>query len=385
MRSMRTTQILAATLALLCAYSLAMIAGAVEPAEKGEFTVYLGTYTRGNSKGIYGCRFDAAKGTLSPPELAAEMANPSFLVLAPNGRFLYAVGESANGTVKAFAVEPGTMKLAALNEQTSGGNGPCYVALDRSGRYALVANYGSGSVEVLPIKPDGSLGEPTAFVQHTGSSVNPNRQQQPHAHSINPSPDNRFAVAADLGLDKLLVYRFDAGKGTLAPNDPPFTALNPGAGPRHFAFHPSGENAYIINEIQSTVTALSYDAGRGELKELQTTTTLPAGFQGKNSTAEVQVHPSGKFLYGSNRGHDSIAVFAIGPDGTLTPVDHTSTQGRNPRNFAIDPTGAWLLAANQNTGNVVVFRIDPSTGRLTPAGQSIQLDWPVCIKFLAAR
>ncbi len=382
---MMTTRILTIALAMLYAFSLAALAEAVAPAEKGEFIVYLGTYTRGNSKGIYGCRFDAAKGELSSPELVAEMANPSFLAVATGGRFLYAVGESSKGTVNAFAIEPGTGKLRALNEETSGGNGPCYVALDRSGKYALVANYGSGSVEVVPLKPDGSLGAPTAFVQHTGSSVNPNRQQQPHAHSINTSPDNRFAIAADLGLDKLLVYRFDAAQGTLVPNDPPFTALNPGAGPRHFAFHPNGRNAYVINEIQSTVTALSYDAGRGVLKELQTTTTLPAGFQGKSSTAEVQVHPSGKFLYGSNRGHDSIAVFAISPDGTLTPVDHTPTQGKNPRNFAIDPTGNWLLAANQNTGSVVVFRIDPSTGRLSPTGQSVQLDWPVCVKFLPAK
>ncbi len=380
---MKPSQIAAAAvLVLFSSFLPALIAAAVARAASGEYIVYLGTYTRGNSKGIYACRFDAAKGVLSEPQLAAEMSNPSFLTLAPNGRFLYAVGENAHGIVKAFAVEPGTGKLTALNEQTSGGKGPCYIALDRSGRCALVANYDSGSVEALPIRPDGSLGEPSAFVQHTGSSVNPSRQKEPHAHSINPSPDNRFAIAADLGLDRLFVYRLDAAKGSLTPNDPAAAQVSPGSGPRHFAFHPNGKNAYVINEILSTVTAFSYDAARGVLKEIQTTTTLPAGGAAKNSTAEVQVHPSGRFLYGSNRGHDSIAVFAIKPDGTLEPIERVSTQGKNPRNFAIDPSGNWLLAANQNTANVVIFRIDASTGRLTPTGQSVKVDWPVCVKFL---
>lgn len=348
--------------------------------------MFIGTYTRGTSKGIYACRLDPAQGTLSAPELAAEMSNPSFLNIHPNRRYLYAVGEAGSGIVRAFAIDPGTGKLTTLNEKTSGGNGPCYVALDRSGRVALVANYGSGSVEALPVNQDGSLGDPTAFIQHAGSSVNPSRQKEPHAHSINPSPDNHFAIAADLGLDKLLVYRLDPQKGTLVPNDPPFATVDPGSGPRHFAFHPNGRNAYVINEIKSTVTAFSYDASRGVLKAIQTITTLPQDFTGRSSTAEVQVHPSGKFLYGSNRGHDSIAVFAIDQsNGTLKPLEHVSTGGKTPRNFGIDPSGTWLLAANQNGGNIVVFRIDPQTGSLKATGQSVQVDSPVCVKFLPSR
>jgi len=238
-------------------------------------------------------------------------------------------------------------------------------------------------VAVLPIGADGRLAEASAFVQHSGSSVDA-RQRGPHAHSINLSSDNRFALAADLGLDQLLVYRFDPEHGSLAANDPPYAKLNPGAGPRHFAFHPGGRYLYAINELQSTVTAFAFDPARGALKEMQTVSTLPKDFRGKNTTAEVQVHPSGKFLYGSNRGHDSIAVFAIDSRrGTLTPVEQVSTQGQTPRNFRIDPTGSYLLAANQDSHSVVVFRIDPKSGRLTPTGQRVEIFFPVCVKFLA--
>ena len=241
---------------------------------------------------------------------------------------------------------------------------------------------------VLPIGMDGKLGEATAFIQHTGSSADPQRQKEPHAHSINLDAANRFAFAADLGLDKVLVYKFDANKGTLVPNDPPFATVNPGAGPRHFAIHPSQRFAYVINEMQCTVTAFNCDARRGELKELQTISTLPDGVSVRPefSTAEVQVHPSGKFLYGSNRGHDSIAVFAIDEkNGKLTLIEHQPTQGKIPRNFGIDPTGAFLLTANQDSDNVVVFRIDSRTGRLTPTGQSVEVGTPVCVKFLTVK
>jgi 6-phosphogluconolactonase len=249
-----------------------------------------------------------------------------------------------------------------------------------------VANYGSGSVAVLPVKQDGSLGEASAFIQHTGSSVNTQRQKEPHAHSINVSPDNRFAVAADLGLDELLVYRFDPTKGSLTANEPPFTRVNPGAGPRHFAFRPDGKFAYVINEIGSTITALTWDAARGILTEIQTISTLPAGFSGRNDCADVHVHPTGKFVYGSNRGHDSIAVFSVDQaKGTLTSVEYVSTQGKVPRNFGIDPTGSFLIAANQNSDNLVVFRIDAETGKLSATGQSLQLSRPVCIQFVPAR
>jgi 6-phosphogluconolactonase len=258
------------------------------------------------------------------------------------------------------------------------------VAVDRAGKNVLVANYGSGSVACLPIGGDGRLSPAASFQQHEGSGANPQRQQGPHAHSINLDAANRVAIAADLGLDKLFVYRFDAPQGTLTPNDPPFARVAPGSGPRHFAFHPDGAHAYVINEITLTITAFDYDPGRGVLSEIQTLSTLPEGVQGKNlSTAEVQVHPSGRFLYGSNRGHNTIAIFAIDPaSGRLRAVGHQSTEGKTPRNFGIDPTGRYLLAANQDSGTMVVFRIDPQTGQLQPTGQSVAVPKPVCVKFV---
>ena len=368
--------------------TLAVLAAAKKPAGKTEYFVYVGTYSRDQSKGIYVCRFDAASGNLSAPRLAAESENPSFLAVHPSGRFLYAANEVDNygdrtGSVTAYAVDRKSGDLKLLNRVSSKGAGPCYVTVDRSSKDLLVANYSGGSVAVLPIGADGRLAEASAFVQHSGSSVG-GRQRGPHAHSINLSSDNRFAVAADLGLDQLLVYRFDPEHGSLAANDPPYAKLNPGAGPRHFAFHPGGRYLYAINELQSTVTAFAFDPARGALKEIQTVSTLPKDFRGKNTTAEVQVHPSGKFLYGSNRGHDSIAVFAIDSRrGTLTPVEQVSTQGQTPRNFRIDPTGSYLLAANQDSHSVVVFRIDPKSGRLTPTDQRVEIFLPVCVKFLA--
>lgn len=371
---------------------LACLAPLAPAAAPDEFIVYVGTYTRKNdSKGIYAWRFDAASGRLAPLGLAAETVNPSFVALRPGGRFLYAVSEVSSiegrktGAVSAFAVDPGTGKLRFINQVESRGMGPCFVAVDREGRNVLVANYGSGSIAVLPIKDDGGLAEASSSIQHSGSSVNLRRQQGPHAHSINLSPDNRFAIAADLGVDKLFVYRFDSARGSLVPNDPPFAAVKPGAGPRHFAFHPNQRYGYVINELDSTVTAFSWQSAKGVFKEVQTVSTLPPDFTGESTCAEVQVHPSGKFLYGSNRGHDSIAVFSIDGKGALKPVEHVSTQGKVPRNFAIDPTGSWLLAANQNSGNVVVFRIDAKTGRLKPTGQTLEVASPVCVRFAAVR
>jgi 6-phosphogluconolactonase len=358
----------------------------------GRLIVYVGTYTGGASKGIYAFRLDLASGALSPLGLAAETVNPSFLAIHPNRRFLYAVNEvdhfddKKGGAVSAFAIAPADQKLTLLNQQSSGGDGPCYLTVDKTGRYVLLANYGGGSVEVLPIKENGMLDKATAYIQHRGSGTNPERQEGPHAHSINLDVANRFAVAADLGLDKLLVYRFDATKGTLTPNDPPFAKVKPGSGPRHFAFHPQGRFAYVINEMGSTVTAFAYDGANGTLKELQTISTLPKGFSGENDTAEVQVHPSGKFLYGSNRGHDSIAVFSVdGDKGTLQLVQIQSTQGKWPRNFGIDPSGRYLLAANEKSANLVVFRIDSQTGRISPTGRGVEVTSPVCVKLLAPR
>jgi 6-phosphogluconolactonase len=352
--------------------------------------VYIGTYTGAKSKGIYLSQLDLKTGKLSEPELAGEVDNPSFLAIHPSRRYLYAVGEVSNfggqkaGAVSAFSIDAKTGQLTLLNQQSSGGTGPCHLVVDRQGKNVLAANYGGGSVCVLPIDGHGRLGSTTAFIQHEGSGANPQRQAQPHAHSINLDAANHFAVAADLGLDKVLVYRFDAEKGTLAPNDPPFTAVAPGAGPRHFAFHPSGHYAYVINEIHLTVTAFTYDAEHGVLKEIQTLSTLPAGTETKGlSTAEVQVHPSGKFLYGSNRGHDTIAIFGIDQHtGKLTAVGHKPTGGKTPRNFALDPTGTFLLAENQSSGTIVVFRIDQKTGELEATGHSIEVPSPVCVRMM---
>jgi 6-phosphogluconolactonase len=365
---------------------------APQPSANGDYFVYIGTYTGPASKGIYAYRFHPADGKLTPIGLAAETTNPSFLAIHPNGRYVYAVSEvdtyngQKTGAVSAFSIDPQSGKLTLLNTASSRGGGPCHLLVDKTGKNLLVANYGTGSVASLPVKQDGSLGEATAFVQHAGQVALPQRQGGPHAHSVNLSADNRFMIATDLGLDEALVYRFDAAKGSLTPNDPPFTKVEPGSGPRHFAFHPKGNYAYAINEIKSTVTAFRYDRAHGTLQELQTVSSLPKDFSGNNSTAEIAVDRQGKFLYGSNRGHNSIAVFAIDAHkGTLTLVEHTSTQGKTPRNFAIDPTGAYLFAANQGSGNIVLFHIDQNTGRLTPAGQTLEVGSPVCITFVAAR
>lgn len=375
----------------LCGASAAVTAAepGLGPTKSQTLRVYIGTYTRGGSQGIYLSELDLAGGRLAPAELAAKLANPSFLAIHPGRPLLYAVGEIGDfqgkktGAVNAFSVDPTTGKLALLNQQSSQGTGPCHAVVDRNGRNVLVANYGGGSIACLPIREDGSLGQATSSIQHEGSGVDPRRQEGPHAHSINLDAAGRFALVADLGLDKILVYRFDAADGKLTPNDPPWTKLAPGSGPRHFAFHPSGRYAYVISELSSMVTALQYDAGRGTLTALQTVSTLPEGFDGRSTTAEVQVHPSGRFLYGSNRGHDSIACFAVdAATGKLSPLGHQSTQGKTPRNFSIDPTGSYLLAANQSTDNVVVFRIDPKTGELRPTGHSISVAMPVCVKMM---
>jgi 6-phosphogluconolactonase len=352
--------------------------------------VYVGTYTnRDKSKGIYAYQLDEATGMLSPLGLAAETPNPSYLQIHPTGRFLYAANELGNykgersGSLTAFAVNPATGMLTELNQIASKGGAPCHMTIDKSGKTLVNANYSGGNVISVALAADGRLGEIISNVQHQGSGPNAQRQRQAHAHSFNISPDNRYAVAADLGTDQVLVYRLDATTGTISPNEPPFTKVSPGSGPRHFAFHPNARYAYVINELMSTVTAFSWAAAKGTLTEIQTVSTLPAGWTGVNHTAEVVVHPSGKFLYGSNRGHDSLAVFSVDAQkGTLTLVDHTPTQGKIPRNFNIDPSGRWLIAANQNSDNLVVFRIDEKTGKLTPTGQVLEVGAPVCVKFL---
>jgi 6-phosphogluconolactonase len=352
-----------------------------------EYLVYVGTYTDHGSKGIYAYRFDSSSGKLTSLGLAAEAAEPSFLAVDSSGQFLYAANETADyngeptGAVSAFSIQPQTGKLSLLNQVSSRGEGPAHITLDRTGKYALVSNYTLGSVAVFPVLKNGRLGETTAFVQHQGASVNPQRQKGPHAHAITLSPDNRFAIVADLGLDQLLTYSFDAAKGTLG-TQPQIVKASAGAGPRHLVFSSNGRFLYVINELQSTVAAYSYNAATGALHELQTVSTLPKGFSGNSTAAEIEIHPSGKFLFASNRGDDSIAVFAIElHNGTLTHVETDPTGGKTPRNFAIDPTGSWLLAANQDSNNIVVFRIDHKTGHLTPTGQVLQVPSPACLKF----
>ena len=362
------------------------------PANLGALLVYFGTYTGPKSKGIYVSRLDLASGKLTPPELAAEIASPSFLAVHPSSRFLYAVNEVGNfggqksGAASAFAVDAGTGKLTLLNQESSGGDGPCHLNVDRSGKDLLVANYGGGSCALLPIQNDGRLAKATDFIQHHGSSVDKARQEGPHAHGAYFDAQNHFAFVPDLGQDKVMIYKFDPAHGSLLANDPAFASVAPGSGPRHLAFHPAGKYAYVISEMLCTITAFTYDPDHGRLESFQTVSTLPSGqpVLPAYSTAEIEMHPSGKFLYGSNRGHNSIAVFAIErKTGKLSLVQHQSTQGKTPRGFGIDPTGKFLLAANQDSDNVVVFRIDATTGRLTPAGQQVQVGSPVCVKFLA--
>jgi len=357
--------------------------------DAGKVRVYFGTYTNETTKGIYLSTLDTATGKLSPAELAGEVKNPSFVAIHPSRKFLYAVSEISDfdgkrvGGVSAFQIDGATGRLKLLNQQSSVGAGPCHLVVDAAGRNILAANYGGGSVCVLPIGEDGKLSPASSSIQHQGSSVNKQRQEAPHAHSINLDPANRFAFAADLGLDKVLIYKFDGGKGMLTANDPPAGIVAPGSGPRHFAFHPSGKYAFVNNEMTSSVTAFAYDPARGSLTEIHTLSTLPEPTPG-NSTAETVVHPSGKFVYVSNRGHDSLAMFQCDEaTGKLTPIGHQSTGGKTPRNFNIDKTGRYVLAANQSTNNVVVLKIDLNSGKLTPTGNSIDVGSPVCVRFVS--
>ncbi len=362
---------------------------AADAAAAAKWRVYFGTYTGAISKGIYHSTLDLGTGQLSPPQLAVEIKNPSFVAIHPSRKFLYAVSEIADiqgkplGGVSAFAIDAATGNLTLLNQQSSEGAGPCHLVVDAAGKNVLVANYGGGSVAVLPIDSTGKLSAASASIQHTGSGVNKSRQEKPHAHSINLDAKNRFAFAADLGLDKVLIYRFDADKGTLVANDPPAGVVAPGSGPRHFAFHPSGRFAFVNNEMTSSVTAFQYDADKGSLTGVHTLSTLPQEVKG-NSTAETVVHPTGKFVYVSNRGHDSIAIFTFdAASGKLTAAGHCLTGGKTPRNFNIDPTGQFLLAANQGTNDVFSFRIDSATGQLTATGSKIEVGSPVCVRFVS--
>ena len=358
------------------------------PSNDSQHLMYVGTYTRETSAGIYAYRFDSESGTAEEIGLVAEMREPSFLALHPTRQFLYAVSETddydedGSGSVVSFRVSANSGALTKLNEVSSRGGWPCHLSVDASGRMLIVANYKGGNVASFPINEDGTLAEATSFFQHEGSSVH-ERQDQPHAHSADFSADNRFAFFSDLGLDQVKIYQADPEAAALAPHEPPSVGVEAGSGPRHFAFHPSGLSAYGINELASTVTAYDYDADAGALSPAQTVSTLPEGFEGENYTAEIQVHPSGRFVYASNRGHDSIAVFAIDQStGHLTPQEQVSTNGEWPRNFAFSPDGRHLLVANQNSDNIAVFSLDGETGAPTPTGTDFSIDAPVCLLFL---
>jgi 6-phosphogluconolactonase len=362
--------------------------------------VYVGTYSEpirfgtgqileGKGKGIYIFAFDATTGRLSPHGLAEGVRNASYLVLDRGREHLYCVNEMKEfngqfgGGASAYRIDRETGALTWLNSQPTLGGDPCHIIIDKTGRYVLVANFMSGSFIVYPIAADGSLGDKTAFVRHEGSSVDPRRQTGPHAHAVEFSNDGNFIFVPDLGMDKVMIYAFDTAKGTVSPAAQPFMATKPGAGPRQLVMHPRGGFAYLINELDSTMTAFAYDADTGRLTELQTLTTLPPeGFEGTTSCAEVQITPDGRFLYGSNRGHNSLVIYAVDPaSGLMSLVGHESTRGEIPRNFEIAPSGRFLIAANQDTGNLVPFRLDPETGKLTAVGQSVEAGTPICVRF----
>jgi 6-phosphogluconolactonase len=363
-------------------------------AAAGATLVYVGTYTGPNSKGIYLFRLQteglevSQNITLAPLGLAAESASPSFLELDLRRRLLFAVNETdtfdgkATGAVSAFSIDPAG-KLTLINQRPTKGTLPCHLVLDKDGRNLLVANYGSGSVAVLPVAEDGHLGEATDLVQHTGKSVNPERQKGPHGHGVTLDAANRIAFVCDLGLDKVLAYRFDSAAGKLTPHTPPFAACKPGSGPRHLVFRPDGRFAYVLGELDSSITVFAYDAAAGALKEVQRVSTLPESYDGPNTGAEIAVHPSGKFVYASNRGHDSVVLFAVDADkGTLAFVEEQGTGGKTPRHFGFEPSGKHLAIANQGSDSLLACRVDAGNGRLKPSGVFASAPTPVCVKFL---
>ena len=365
--------------------TLLMTVVAVIPcAAQGDWTMYVGTYTRGPSKGIYAYKFQSSTGKLTPIGLAGQTSNPSFLAVDPSQRFLYAVNENNSGMVSAFAIDPVTANLKPLNSVSSKGSGPCYLSVDKTGKWLFVANYNNGSVAAYPIKADGSLGEASATFQHAGKSVDAQRQSGPHAHIAAISPDNRFVWVCDLGLDEVLSYRIDPAKGGMTPNDPPFAKVQAGFGPRHVVFRADSKFAYVMSEMGSAVTVFSYDAAKGTMQQVQIVSTEPEGYTGAKSGAEIAIHPSSKFLYASNRGDNTIAIFKVdAAKGTLTAAGYVPTGGKTPRNFVIDPTGNYLLVANQDSNNIVVFKIDQQTGGLKPTGDTYAVGFPVSLLFVS--
>ncbi|MBN4059337.1 lactonase family protein [Dehalococcoides mccartyi] len=346
---------------------------------------FVGTYTNMGSEGIYTLRMNGDTGELTQVSVATGVENPSFVALDPSNEHLYAVGEVSNfggaGAVTSFSINSETGELTQLNQQSTGGPGPCHLMVDSTDSLVIVTNYSGGSVGVIAINDDGSLGERTDFIQHEGSSINPDRQEKAHAHSVNIDPSNKHAYVCDLGMDKVFIYDIDVADGKLAPSKQAHVDEVAGEGPRHFAFHPSNKFVYVINELGCTITV--YDLGEdGSLTPVQTVPTLPEGWEGKNTTADIHVSPDGAFVYGSNRGHDSLVIYAIDQSsGKMTYVGHQPTLGEEPRNFAITPDGAFLLAENQNSGSIVTFKRE-SNGTLTATGSVIEVPAPVCIQFM---
>ena len=358
------------------------------------FLVYFGTNTnaKNGSKGIYVARFNSASGELTTPELAAEAGNPGFLAIHPSKKYLYASSDIAlpdgkkGGGISSFSIDLNSGQLTLINQASAVGAGPCHVNVDKTGKLATIANYGSGSVASYAIKFDGSVSEAASFFQHEGSGADPKRQAGPHAHSVNFSPDNRFSFACDLGLDKVLIYKIDPATGKMTPNDPAFGKVPAGGGPRHLAFHPSGKFVFVNNEMAMSETVFAYDAEKGALTEIETVSTLPEADRGMKglSTAETLAHPNGRFVYVSNRTHDTIAVFTCDPaTGKLTLIQNANVEGKTPRNFNLDPTGKWLIAAHQGSNSIALFKVDPDTGKLTFTGTKVNVPGSICVRFLA--
>ena len=353
------------------------------PAMAEDMFVYFGSHGAGPHIGFSVAHFDTDTGKLTKPVFLEEAVAPAYFIIRPDGRRLYTCNSFPGSSVSAYAIDPTSAKLAFLNQQPSGGGDPSYVSLGPSGRYLMVANFLGGSVAVFALRPDGSIGRRTALVQNIGTSLDPNDPKHAHAHSIRFDPSHRFVLVADLGLDKVLVYRMNPKTGALTPNDPPFVSVAPGSGPRHTAFDPRDRYVYAINETASSIVRFGWDSNRGVLTQFETVSTLPEGFTGVNTGAEILMHPSGKFLYATNRGNDSVAVFSVQADtGRLTPLQFISTEGKTPRNAEFDPTGKWLLVTNKDSNNAVVYRIDQSTGRLTENGDPVSVPGPFCERFV---
>ncbi|MEN6534825.1 MAG: lactonase family protein [Bryobacteraceae bacterium] len=353
------------------------------------YFVYVGTCAaEGRADSIHICRFDPGSERLDPIGSQSGLVNPAFLAVHPSRRFLYTVSDVASdqadeGGVTSFRIDNDTGRLTVLNRVFSGGGGGCHLALDNTGRTLLVANYFSGSIAAFPVQEDGQLGNPATLTRHHGSSVNQKRQNSPHPHAVVVSPDNRFVLVPDLGLDQVISYRLDSSSASLIRSDPPFAGVEAGSGPRHIAFHPAGGSAYLISEMAASITALSYDQTRGTLRKIQTVLVSPEG-NGASSGAEIDIDPAGRFLYASNRGDDSISVFAISSDGTLELTQRISAYGRGPRSIRLTPSGSYLLAANQNSDSVVLFWVDPKTGSLVMRDRMLRLQSPACIEFVIA-